>query len=361
MRQSIWRLEIVMIILLFLFSKLSAEEQTNSPKLTEPNSFSMILLPDPQTYIKFDKNQPLFELMTSWIASNIETLSIKAVLCTGDLVEQNEYLIPHGVNGNQTSRQQWEFSSRAFKRLDNKVPYIIAPGNHDYGYEKAEKRMSNMSNYFKVERNVCWKKHLVSICNNGDGLPALENAAYEFDGGNWGKLLIIAIEFAPRDEVLEWALQLSSEERFNNHRVFVITHSFLQWNGSRITTEKYKIFPANYGEAIWEKLLYPASNIRLLICGHRCNLGGFEQNVGFREDRNSANKTVSQMLFNAQTAGGGYHGNGGDGWLRILEFLPDGKTLKVKTYSPLFGISPTTERFAWRRENFDEFDIIIDK
>ncbi len=38
---------------------------------------------------------------------------------------------------NQTSREMWEAASQALKRLDNKVPYIIAAGNHDYGYKAA--------------------------------------------------------------------------------------------------------------------------------------------------------------------------------------------------------------------------------
>lgn len=88
------------------------------------------------------------------------------------------------------------------------------------------------------------------------------------------------------------------------------------------------------GKAIWDKLLYPSSNIRMLICGHYCLVDDFCHNVGRRIDKNIAGKSVCQMMFNAQTAGGGWHGNGGDGWLRILEFMPDGKTIKVKTYSP---------------------------
>ena len=48
----------------------------------------MILLPDPQSYTKFDTNQPIFELMTAWVASVKKNLAVKAVLCTGDLVEQ---------------------------------------------------------------------------------------------------------------------------------------------------------------------------------------------------------------------------------------------------------------------------------
>lgn len=36
------------------------------------------------------------------------------------------------------------------------------------------------------------------------------------------------------------------------------------------------------------------------------------------------------MMFNAQTADKQWFGNGGDGWLRIMEFMPDGKTIKIK-------------------------------
>ena len=61
------------------------------------------------------------------------------------------------------------------------------------------------------------------------------------------------------------------------------------------------------------------------------------------------------MMFNAQREGGGWNGNGGDGWLRILEFLPDGKTVQVKTFSPLFALSPATQHLAWRTESYDQF------
>ena len=75
-------------------------------EMTEKNSFTMILIPDPQSYTKFDVNHPLFELQTAWVANCIRSLNIKAALCTGDLVEQNESRIPVGVNGNQTSEEQ---------------------------------------------------------------------------------------------------------------------------------------------------------------------------------------------------------------------------------------------------------------
>ena len=114
----------------------SAQHRADPQKLVDPESFSMILLGDPQGYTKYDINQPLFDLCTAWIADNIEPLKIKAVLCTGDLVEQNDNNVLNRKMLNQTSREMWEAASQALKRLDNKVPYIIAAGNHDYGTDQ---------------------------------------------------------------------------------------------------------------------------------------------------------------------------------------------------------------------------------
>ena len=111
----------------------------------------------------------------------------------------------------------------------------------------------------------------------------------------------------------------------------------------KITKFKQELPDANQGEAIWRKLVYPASNIELVLCGH---VSGW----GFRTDANSAGRPVHQMLFDSQSMGGGYEGNGGDGWIRILEFLPDGRTVRVMTYSPLFALSPTTRQHAWLTE-----------
>ena len=101
----------------------SAQHRADPQKLVDPESFSMILLGDPQGYTKYDINQPLFDLCTAWIADNIEPLKIKAVLCTGDLVEQNDNNVLNRKMLNQTSREMWEAASQALKRLDNKVPY----------------------------------------------------------------------------------------------------------------------------------------------------------------------------------------------------------------------------------------------
>ena len=69
----------------------------------------------------------------------------------------------------------------------------------------------------------------------------------------------------------------------------------------------------------------------------------------------------NQMMFNVQILGGGWEGNGGDGWLRILEFLPDGKTIKASTYSVLLGCSPVTKHLANRTDECCKFEMSIEK
>ena len=124
-----------------------AQDRADQQHLSDPNSFSMILLGDPQGYTKYDINQPIYELTTVWCADNIDNLNIKAVLVTGDMVEQNENIVRNRKMLNQTSKQMWEWASHCMARLDNKVPYIIATGNHEYGYVRGDEGFTHFPEY----------------------------------------------------------------------------------------------------------------------------------------------------------------------------------------------------------------------
>jgi hypothetical protein len=330
------------------------------PSLTSPQSWSMILLPDPQTYIKFDYNQPLLELLTAWMVRYRETLNIQIALCTGDMVEQNEMPNPNGINGNQSSKEQWEFGVRAFSRLDGKIPYIIATGNHDFGYKSAENRRTNYDRYFPADKNHLNQKLLRDVAFDVDGTPSLTNATYELTNPHGKKYLILVLEFAPRAEILEWAKNTIAQERYANHTVILLTHSYLNAKSEHIIKEGYAVADANYGASIWKKLVQPSSNIQMVLSGHIGAPHNEKAHLGYRTDTNASGKRVHQITFNAQALGGGWHGNGGDGWLRIFEFLPDGKTILIKTFSPLFAISPTTRQHAWRTAPHDEFTIVLE-
>ena len=67
-----------------------AQDRADRQQLTDPASNTVIILGDPQGYMKYDLNQPIFDLVTAWISDNADHLNIKAALCLGDLVEQND-------------------------------------------------------------------------------------------------------------------------------------------------------------------------------------------------------------------------------------------------------------------------------
>lgn len=361
MRRLSFKLFISTVIAFFLITSGIAQQQKyTAPALSDSNSWTIIMLPDPQTYQRYERNQPLFELMTAWISENIKKLNIQLVICTGDLVQHNEMINPDGVSANQASKQQWAAVAHAFNRLDGKVPYVLAAGNHDYGYNSISVRRSNYNHYFPVDKNYKTQEILREVTLNAEEVPTMENAAFEFASPNGRKFLLFNLEFAPRDTVIAWAKKVAAQDKYQHHTGVVLTHSYLNARNEQIQKENYPITDGNYGAAIWKKLVQPSSNIQLVFSGHIGSPDNFKGNVGFRTDRNAAGQKVNQMVFNAQAMGGGWSGNGGDGWLRILEFLPDEKTVNVKTFSPLFAISPTTQQFAWRTAPYDEFTFQMD-
>jgi hypothetical protein len=82
---------------------------------------------------------------------------------------------------------------------------------------------------------------------------------------------------------------------------------------------------------IWDQLVEAHKNVLFLLCGG-CN--------GSSERRKNAvnGKLIHEMAVDV-------HGfpDGGGGYLRLMEFLPDGQTVQVKTYSPYLNHYLTDE------------------
>lgn len=169
-----------LLLALFLFVRLSAQQTYQAPALERDGAWSLILVPDTQSYVKFGRNQPILDLMTAWIAEQIDPLNIKLVIQVGDLVEHNAILNPNGKIGDQPGKNQWEAVSRSFGKLDGKVPYIAATGNHDYGILNVENRKTEYNKYFPVDKNFLSQRMLKEVALDEEGMPTLTNAAYEF-------------------------------------------------------------------------------------------------------------------------------------------------------------------------------------
>jgi hypothetical protein len=80
----------------------------------------------------------------------------------------------------------------------------------------------------------------------------------------------------------------------------------------------------NDGEQLWQKLVR-RHNFAITLNGHVLGDG-----TGYLASTNDHGNTCHQILANFQM-----RNMGGEGYLRILEFHPDGKTVQVKSYSPV--------------------------
>ena len=310
--------------------------------------WSMVVFPDTQNYAKFAKNQANFELMTRWVADHVGAWNLKLGLHVGDFVEQNDIAVGGGRGwGDQNSAEQWASAKRAMSVLDGVLPVVCATGNHDYGERNAEDRRTRFNNHFGLTDNplVCdgrgggiWRESPPNI----RGARTLENAAYVVDVPGERKLLVISLEWGPRKAVVDWARELLTRPEFSGHLGLLLVHSYMHDDNRREGQRDRPGNPHHYGtgkggdthdgEDLWKALVQPSKQIELVISGHVMG-----RHVGYRVDTNTGGTEVHQMLFNAQGLGGGSDekGNGGDGWLRLITFLPDGQSIQVRTFSPL--------------------------
>ena len=352
------------------------------PKLENEKSSSVILLGDTQCYTHVSPNTGILNIMLNWIAFQREALNISAVFGVGDIVQvanlpeilgkvSTAELVKGSVKDglyrqrscyNRNSTQQWQAISDAFKVLDNKVAYFIATGNHDHGKVWGDGRPTRFNEFFTPERNMKNLESLMLTGKDENNKNCLQNAIYKLDVDNaWGEVYVMGLEFKPRQEVLNWAKKTIESKKYKGKRFIILTHAFINQHGVLSNDDNYKMKGVS-AYKWWDSFVKNTPEITAIFCVHHCdNNNAFEQSTCFKTFKNESGGNVHAMMFNPQTIGGGFSGNGGDGWLRILEFMPDGETIKVKTYSPFFGISPMTKHFAWRVADFDMFEFKLDK
>ncbi len=300
------------IALVVLFSGLTFTGALSA----EEEAFSIVVLPDTQIYAW--KYPDLFRAQTEWIAENGVELNIRYVLHVGDVVEHN-------------NDEEWKIARAAFSLLNGKVPYAIAIGNHDMGPKgSARNRETLFGRYFPVEDFREWS----TFGGVYDREPAKADNSFHIFRAGGREWLVLALEFGPRDDVVRWANEVLAEHP--NHPAILITHAYLHNDGNRYdrAIPKQHYPPQNYpvadekaglntGEDLWRKLVAGNRNVVMVISGHIC--------VSARlVSQGEAGNRVHQMLVDYQN-----QKRGGNGWLRLLRFSPDGGTVRVRDYSPV--------------------------
>jgi len=284
------------------------------------DSFTVVVLPDTQHYC--EKYPEQFYAQTKWIAAHTKERKIAAVFQLGDVTNHN-------------TPEQWEVAKKAIKTIDGVVSYFLTLGNHDYSERGVcADRTTLYNDYFPASQARATKHFGGTYDREPD---RMENSYQTFSAGG-RDFLVLSLEFGPRNDVVRWANEVAAKHR--DKSIVLLTHAYMYYDETRYDWAKrgkdqrwnphdYKVAKTtdddiNDGEQLWRKLVSKHENFVLTLNGHVLNDG-----LGRIVTQTPAGRDVHQVLVNFQMKP-----NGGDGWLRLLEFKADGKTVDVRDYSP---------------------------
>lgn len=290
-------------------------EMVDRDSIVDPNREYLVVLGDLQSYTNNCDWMPLFSHSMNWVrCQNGYSKAFRGVIQTGDLTENNQ-------------DWQWANSVAAFKLLKDSLPIICVSGNHDYDWEGIRIKDRSTSKLNKFFRNIQYTQRIFKYYQEGDIENIIVPIVFRHK-----TVYIIALEFAPRPEVVMWANNVVRS--MPNDRFILLTHEFIDNVGERYSSERtfaeLQIDGAyTTPEEIWRSLIYPNDNIRAVICGHSAF-------CDFRSDKNENGSDVSQILFNLQD-----QPYGGNALVQLWEF--DGNEVCVFVYNTMLRhIVPNT-------------------
>lgn len=275
------------------------------------DEFCLVVVPDTQRYAAYFPE--IFHSQFQWIRNSVDALDIKYVIHLGDIVEEG-------------TDEEWRIADEAFSLIDGVVPYLVVPGNHDldraalHAGFRATTRFNAVFPPLRFAGRPWYGGH--------KGVTNDNNFGYFRAAGR--QFAVLGLEYGPSDETLDWARTLVSN--FDDLKVILVTHCYMYDDDTRVGPgDKYNPNDHgpdwNDGEGIWRKLVNQGDAIGMVLSGHIKGDG-----TGLLVSKTDAGSSVVQMLSNYQ-----FLPHGGEGWLRILKFLPREKKLEVYTFSPWLG------------------------
>jgi len=183
--------------------------------------------------------------------------------------------------------------------LDGVVPYGMGPGNHD----EPTTYYNQYFPYTRYEGEPWYGGHFGTTNDNN----------YQLFSAGSEDFLIVHLEFCPASAVYDWADGVIKAHP--DRTVIITTHGYLDGSGNR------SVGGCSDTSALWTRLVVPNDNVYFVLCGH--------VHTEYRRTDVVGGRQVHQMLADYQG-----RTNGGDGWLRILRFVPAEDKVHVQTYSP---------------------------
>jgi hypothetical protein len=285
-----------------------------SGRATAATPWTIAVLPDTQKYAESSSLISRAAAQTNWIKNNKSAQNIVFVSHVGDIVELG------------SSTTQWQRMDGVMDTLDGVVPYATVVGNHDYARTSdRSSSTANYSNYFGRNR--------YSGRSWFGGSGPNDRAHYQrFSAGGYS-FLHLDLEWgvpgtvSNTGTVMGWANSILSQNP--NRPTIITTHAYL-WDKVGYEGHATERKGANSGHDIYRNLIRRHPQVFMVLNGHYYRADGQWRQTS----TNDAGSKLYEMLADYQ----GY-ANGGDGWMRLVRFVPGGGAggqdrVSVRTYSP---------------------------
>lgn len=260
--------------------------------ITNGGAYNMVFIPDTQNTIKFKDG--VMDTAIDWVGSNMEKANIKAVMGLGDVVE------------NWNSTTQWEKASRIFNKLPKaNVPFLIQPGNHDYGDSYYLDAFGPNSDFMKYSGN--------RVINDS---PSGFSSYMRYEAGSY-QYMMISLSMNHVEDPQEVAWFKNVLEKNKNVATIVTSHD-LQ-NCSDTTPNAIKLSPK--GETVWN-IVREYNQVFMMVGGH-------SHGAGHEILKNNDGNEVISLLADYQFA---Y--NGGNALFKFAEFNEAKNKIAISTFSP---------------------------
>mgnify|MGYP000905368400 FL=1 len=289
--------------------------------------FYIAVFPDTQSSVNWKPS--VLTSQVDWLINNKNILDIRFVGHVGDLVASWE-----------RDLTEWTFIQSELGQLKTAgLPYSTLPGNHDYTYMTRDNALLN--SYFPLS-------NFTDMTTYGGAYDTNSDNTYHILNVSGKQLLILSLEFGPRDAVVAWAngiLQTHADKK-----AIVITHAYLNTDGDLLASgmdhaasNGYNLgSDVNDGDELWANLIYPNNNVAFVICGHD---GTSADGSGLRESTHANGAPVHQILTNYQYYEPVINGS----YLLIFHFMED--SVEMRTYSPSLvqykTDSESQQDYAW--------------
>lgn len=293
-------------------------------------NFTIIAMPDTQHYCDFGPTaNAIFSAQTQWIVDNRVSRNIVFVTGLGDIVQDAD------------EPDHWDLADEAYKiiegdsivlpKLPDGIPYGLCVGNCD----QLPKRRTGMTAQYNTHFGV---SRFDTMAYYGGHYGSKNDNSYQLFSASGLDFIIIHLEydqdsigFQHQIDVLNWADGLLTTH--SNRRAIISSHFMIDRGNQGDPPTTANEYPGKFGpqgEEIFDALKHH-ENLFLMLGGHIAT-------EGEREDVGPNGNTIYTLLSDYQN-----QPNGGNGWLRIMEFSPANNEITVSTYSPTldaFGTTP---------------------